>query len=850
MKRIKRSPLVTWLALFSLIVSLCGSAVFATNSHAQTNQPAPRDEKAKLPALSRYATDLTELARKGRLEQNADYASQVTHAIQILSRDENNNPVLTGESVAETKAVAESLAARIAAGDVPQSLRGKRLFSLNLDKLFAGLKSPEEFTARLQTVLAEAAQAKSEVILFAPELQQFVGQRASQAASAMMANALKRGDVQLIGSASNAAYAQYIQSDDEIKDLFPQVRMNDATVEASKSEAGKNADDYVGDKVSPDLRQALENSNGTDRVTVILQVADINSGKLNSLFRRYDVKVVSRLPQLGALTVELPVKAAEELAANAETRYLSLNNETHTLGYSHVENTTGAINIRTGVLPGSTKLDGTGVGIAIIDSGVWKDHKAFEGIVAKTMDFTGENKPDSDPFGHGTHVAGLAVASSSVLYGAFTGIAPKAKIISLRVLNAQGTGTSASLLSALDWVMTNKTAYNIKVINMSLGAYAVSSYQNDPVCRAVRRLVDAGVVVVAAAGNNGKNSDGTKIYGHIHSPGIEPAAITVGASNSMGTDVRSDDTMATYSSRGPTRSYYTDTLGVKHYDNLIKPDLVAPGNKLYSAESDKNLLVVSNPALDIGYDIDKKQDQMTLSGSSMSSPIVAGAAALLLQANPKLTPNMVKMILMYTAQPINGFNQFEQGAGQLNIDGAVRLARLVRTDLTDTTPVGSPLLTTATPPVPQSTIAGQTFTWGQGVILNYTFATGRDWITKYQGTYRTGVLLTDAVCVTGGAMSRNGILMSDGILLSDTILTSDGILLSDGVPFMNRGQLMGDGILLSDTIIIGDGILLSDSILLSDGILLSDSTMQAYSSMMGGDDTPSMQPVITPEPEN
>jgi subtilisin family serine protease len=131
--------------------------------------------------------------------------------------------------------------------------------------------------------------------------------------------------------------------------------------------------------------------------------------------------------------------------------------------------------------------------------------------------------------------------------------------------------------------LANRLLYNIKVVNMSLGAPAIDSYRNDPLCRAVRRLVDAGVVVVAAAGNNGKNGAGQKIYGQIHSPGDEPSAITVGASNTFGTNPRGDDTVTTFSSRGPTRGSWTGADGVKHYDNLVKPDLVAPGNKLVYA---------------------------------------------------------------------------------------------------------------------------------------------------------------------------------------------------------------------------------------------------------------------------
>ena len=254
------------------------------------------------------------------------------------------------------------------------------------------------------------------------------------------------------------------------------------------------------------------------------------------------------------------------------------------------------------------------------------------------------------------------------------GVAPNANLINLRVLNSQGIGSTATVLRALDWIATNRAAYNIRVVNMSLGMPAIDSYLNDPVCRAVRRLVDAGVVVFAAAGNNGRDSDGNKLYGHIHSPGNEPSAITVGATNTFGTDDRSDDAVASFSSRGPTRSFTTDEEGVRHYDNLIKPDLVAPGNKLVQAQASENRLVAQNPSLDAGVSGSDQRNMMFLSGSSMATPVAAGTAALMLQANPSLTPNLVKALLMYTAQPLAGFNMLEQGAGQINAAGAVQLA--------------------------------------------------------------------------------------------------------------------------------------------------------------------------------
>jgi subtilisin family serine protease len=459
-----------------------------------------------------------------------------------------------------------------------------------------------------------------------------------------------------------------------------------------------------------------------------------------------------------------------------------------------------------GDLLSGTTLDGRGVGIAVLDSGIDVAHRTFSAKLDLSgsrlkvkKDFTPEaTNGDKDPYGHGTHVAAAAAGQSTVAGGVYEGIARGADIINLRVLDSQGRGRTSDLLNALNWILTpkdpnkpvsssnptNATTYRIRVVNLSLGTAAVDSYRDDPLCKAVRKLVDAGIVVVAAAGNNGKDGEGNKVYGQIHSPGVEPSAITVGAANTFGTDARSDDGVATFSSRGPTRGSWTDASGVRHYDNLIKPDLVAPGNKLIYAESDDksnpNLLVRQNPHLDSGITDSDNRKLMYLSGTSMATPVVAGTVALMLQANPTLTPNMVKMILMYTAQQLPGFNTFEQGAGQLNVEGAVRLATLVRTDLSPSTQQGDPLLKTETLPDPWTSIAGHQFDWAQGVLLKQHYATGTDLIARYQTVYGAGFLLGDGILLSDGAVAGDGIVLSDGILLGDNILTSDGHLLGDG----------------------------------------------------------------------
>ena len=347
----------------------------------------------------------------------------------------------------------------------------------------------------------------------------------------------------------------------------------------------------VSSKISPDLAERVSGGQGLSRANVIIQFNEGASHQLDSLLISNGATVTRRLDNLNASVVTLPLNAVRALATHHGVRYISPDRPLASSG--HITNTTGTEAVRVqratslGGLITTTTFDGSGVGIAIIDSGIDGNHLAFRdqnGLsrVILSRDFTGENRTD-DVYGHGTHVASIAAGNNLISDGAYTGIAPNANLVNLRILNSQGVGSTSNLLAALDWLITYHSVYGIRVVNMSVGTPAIDSYWNDPLCQAVRRATDAGIVVVAAAGNNGKSSSGEKIYGQIHSPGNEPSAITVGASNSFGTDARSDDTVTTYSSRGPTRSYRTDDNAVRHYDNLLKPDLTAPGNKIVGA---------------------------------------------------------------------------------------------------------------------------------------------------------------------------------------------------------------------------------------------------------------------------
>jgi subtilisin family serine protease len=523
--------------------------------------------------------------------------------------------------------------------------------------------------------------------------------------------------------------------------LFSGIILTDRAHAASKGKKTDETEQPVKHrKVAEDLSERARGAIRQETVNVILQLNGPISVQLAALLRSNGVKVKKQFATLNSLAVELPTSVVESLDQFDEVEFVSTDSEIRSFG-GHVAHTTGADNVRSMGTSGS--LDGSGIGIAILDSGIFPSHVAFleagttRSRIVKSMDFTGQNRTD-DPYGHGTHVASAAAGNGVVSNGKYVGIAPKANIVNLRVLNSQGVGTVSGLLSALDWLLANRSTYNVRVANLSLGMPAVNSYRNDPICLAVRRLVDAGVVVVAAAGNNGKRSSGQKIYGQIHSPGNDPSVITIGAVDTKGTDNRADDGVATYSSRGPSRSYWVDVLGRKHYDNLSKPDLAAPGNKLVFAMSPNNKLVQQDPSLNASVSTNPNRNQMRLSGTSMAAPLATGTAALMLQANPKLTPNMVKMILMYTAQQLAGFNMLEQGAGELNVDGAIRMARLVRQDLPVSPALGASLLT-GSMPAANSTItygsSSYTFVWAQGIVLGNSFATGSYLATKYQKVY-------------------------------------------------------------------------------------------------------------------
>jgi serine protease AprX len=305
---------------------------------------------------------------------------------------------------------------------------------------------------------------------------------------------------------------------------------------------------------------------------------------------------------------------------------------------------------------------GAGVTIAQVDTGVAL-RSELPGVVA-SVDLVGALDPtfapagSVDPHGHGTHVAGIMVGNGGHSEdGDLRGIAPAASLVSIRVLDGLGTGTTSGLLAGLQWALAHKDQYGIRVLNLSLGHPVYEPPQFDPLVQAVDALWDAGIVVVCSAGNGGRQGHGT-----ISSPCNSRKVITVGALNDRKSLSIEDDTVATYSSRGPTR-----------YELASKPDLLAPGNKIWSIRAPGSTLDQDMPTNRRAGDPTRPDDveYFELSGTSMAAPMVSGAAALLLEQDPSLSPATIKARLMLSARKATVGDPFATGAGALDIVAAL-----------------------------------------------------------------------------------------------------------------------------------------------------------------------------------
>ena len=234
--------------------------------------------------------------------------------------------------------------------------------------------------------------------------------------------------------------------------------------------------------------------------------------------------------------------------------------------------------------------------------------------------------------------------------------------VDVRVLGSNGSGYTSDVIAGIDWTIANAERHDIRIINLSLGHPVAEPAATDPLCRAVARAVQAGLVVVVSAGNYGLTSTGTPILGGITSPGNSPWAITVGALDTAGTVDRADDRVAPYSSRGPTR-----------FDFAVKPDVVAPGGGIVSLENPGSWLSTRYPSWHVAGS--GRNAYYRLSGTSMSAAVVSGGVALLLDGAPGLTPAQVKIALQTGAQFLPEAGLIGGGAGSVDFSASQRLAQ-------------------------------------------------------------------------------------------------------------------------------------------------------------------------------
>jgi serine protease AprX len=383
----------------------------------------------------------------------------------------------------------------------------------------------------------------------------------------------------------------------------------------------------------------------------------------------------------------IPASALEALANDPEVAHISADHVVQSTGKGldyHLE----AVHGDNASWNGFDSGDGGNIGVAIIDSGI-SAQKDVAGQLVHSETFVRDGVTD-DLYGHGTHVAGIVAgngqaSSGSGAFYTFRGIAPAANLINLRVLDRNGVGSDSTVIAGIQQAIALKNQYRIRVINLSLGRPVFESYTLDPLCQAVEAAWKAGIVVVAAAGNEGRNNSAqTNGYATITAPGNDPYVITVGAMKTAGTPGRGDDLIASYSAKGPTL-----------FDHIVKPDIVAPGNRVISTMAGssyfrnncsiclipQSLYMAQNPATN-------SDQYLMLSGTSMATPVVSGAAALLIQQDPSLSPDQVKARLMKTStknfpavstalDPATGvtytsyYDIFTIGAGYLDITAAL-----------------------------------------------------------------------------------------------------------------------------------------------------------------------------------
>jgi serine protease AprX len=286
-------------------------------------------------------------------------------------------------------------------------------------------------------------------------------------------------------------------------------------------------------------------------------------------------------------------------------------------------------------------ITGAGVGVALIDTGVVPvDGLLTPGKVVEGPDLSFESQAPGllhlDTFGHGTHLAGIIAGDGTD----FTGVAPGAQLVSLKVATYDGAVDVTQVIAAIDWVVQHRDELGIRVLNLAYGTDSTQPYTTDPLAYAVENAWQKGIVVVTSAGNDGRGIP-------LNNPASDPYVIAVGASDTRQTPGVGDDIVPAFSADGVGRT----------------TDLVAPGQSVVSLRNPGSYIDTRFPSAVVGDRFFRG------TGTSQSAAVVSGAAALLLEQRPGLSPDDVKALLMGTAGPIQ---DSAAGAGALDVHRAAR----------------------------------------------------------------------------------------------------------------------------------------------------------------------------------
>jgi serine protease AprX len=355
--------------------------------------------------------------------------------------------------------------------------------------------------------------------------------------------------------------------------------------------------------------------------------------------------VTGDLPIINGFAAKLPQAAADRLEGADGVKAISANAKVapQSISLSRLQ-TAYPASVDAPQLWNNSLADvsGKGVGVAVIDTGVAGGMPDFRasGSSASRVVANAVTNPDArtpgDAYGHGTHVAGIIAGNgwnrswSDPLRGKYVGIAPDANLISVKVSDDQGEASVLDVIYGLQFVVDNKAAYNIRVVNLSLESTTPGSYKTDPLDAAVESAWFKGIVVVTAAGNRGSAADAVS-----RAPGNDPYVITVGAYDDQASNADGDDSRPAWSSRGITA------------DGFAKPEIHAPGSGIVSTLAPNSEFSRMCPSCVVD------GQMIRAGGTSMAAPMISGTVALLLQYYPQLTPNQVKGMLMRNARLIN-----------------------------------------------------------------------------------------------------------------------------------------------------------------------------------------------------